>query len=371
METKSVLISLRRDCNRVRPRVWRIHVIGDQRLSTSLRVIRHERRIGKHAASLQFEPAPAGGKSGSLLNESRHKRRLSLHENPDEIFCFRLIHFSPLLKLVRALGCCGHGSGYSIGSRNESRAHCRSLADPDCASGASGTNPDRLACGIRRFDRSPEYFRRYSAVLKRDAGCSQIQKALHPFAGVFGTVQRMGRLKWRFQTSAVSSAGHGGAGAHEVNRPIEWTRTADFAAFDALGVGDADFTHVADANEGGDAVVEQDLALIPDEVVERIPEAGKNELAVRIDDLGVGRRILSLPSDTRDAIALNHNLNITNRRTAIAVDQYAAVDDHDGRLKRLRESGVKPRRESEEHRCKQNDPLKSRRILVFPISGGV
>ena len=188
------------------------------------------------------------------------------------------------------------------------------------ASGASGTNPNRLACGIRRFDRSPEYFRRYSAVLKRDAGCSQIQKALHPFTRVFGTGQRMGRLKGRFQTRAVSAAGHGGADAHEVNRPIEWTRAADLAAFDAFGVGDADFTHVADANEGGDAVVEQELALIPDEIVERIPEAGKNEFAVRVDDLRVGRGGLSLPSDTRDAIALNHNLNITNRGPAIAVD---------------------------------------------------
>ena len=84
--------------------------------------------------------------------------------------------------------------------------------------------------------------------------------------------------------------GSGRAGANEVNRPIEWTRAADLAAFDAFGIDDADFTHVADANEGGDAVVEQDLALIPDEVVERIPEAGKNEFAVRVDDLRVGRR---------------------------------------------------------------------------------
>ena len=92
--------------------------------------------------------------------------------------------------------------------------------------------------------------------------------------------------------------GAAAAGAHEVNRPIEWTRAADLAAFDAFGVGDADFTHIADANEGGDAVIEQDLALIPDEVVERIPKAGKNELAVRVDDLRVGLGVLSLPSDT-------------------------------------------------------------------------
>ena len=73
----------------------------------------------------------------------------------------------------------------------------------------------------------------------------------------------------------------------------------------------------------------------------------------------LGWGILSLPSDTHDAIALNHNLNITNRRAAVAVDQHAAVNDHDGRLKRLREGVVKPRREGEEHRCNQNESFEN------------
>jgi hypothetical protein len=61
-----------------------------------------------------------------------------------------------------------------------------------------------------------------------------------------------------------------------MNRPIERTRAADLAAFDAFGVRDADFTHIADADEGGDAVVEQDLALVPDEIVESHPR-GREE----------------------------------------------------------------------------------------------
>src|SRR4030095_8610588 len=197
MEPKSVLITLRGDANCVRPGVWRVHIIGDECLSASLRVIRHQGGIGKHAARLQFEPGPSGGKSGSLLNEGGDQCRLSVHESPDEVFCFLLVHVGPLLKLVRALSGGGHGRGYSHGSGKKSRAHCRSIPSPNGASGASGTNSDRLACGIRRFDGSPEYFRRDSPVLKRDAACSQVQKALYPFTRVFGTVERMRRLKWR------------------------------------------------------------------------------------------------------------------------------------------------------------------------------
>ena len=167
----------------------------------------------------------------------------------------------------------------------------------------------------------------------------------------------MGRLKWRFQACAISCAGHGSAGANEVNRPIEWTWPTDLAASDTLGVDDADFTHIADTNEGCDTVVEQDLALIPDEVIQRIPQAGNNELAVRVDDLGVGLRVLSLPSDTHDAIALNDNLNVTNRRTAVAVDQHAAFNDHDG------EVGAPARKPRETTARKRKAPLQPERVL--------
>ena len=71
----------------------------------------------------------------------------------------------------------------------------------------------------------------------------------------------------------------------------------------------------------------------------------------------LGGGVLSLPSDTRDAIALNHNLNITNRRTAVAVDQHAAVNDHDGRLK----SPARKRRETTAR--KRKTPLQTERAL--------
>src|SRR5690349_8087665 len=107
----------------------------------------------------------------------------------------------------------------------------------------------------------------------------------------------MRRLKWRFQTRAISCARHGGSGADKMNRPIEWARPADFSALHSVGVYDADFTHIADADKGRYAVREEHLALVPNKVVQRIPKSGDNELALRIDDLRVGRAILAVFSD--------------------------------------------------------------------------
>src|SRR6185295_17986569 len=122
-----------------------------------------------------------------------------------------------------------------------------------------------------------------------------------------GAHQHMGRLKRRLQSGAVSSARRGGtgAGANEVDWPIERTWATDLAAFDTFGICNPDFTHIPDADERSNAVIEQQLALIPDEIVERIPETGENEFAVRINDLRVGRGGLALPPDSHDAIALN------------------------------------------------------------------
>jgi hypothetical protein len=123
-----------------------------------------------------------------------------------------------------------------------------------------------------------------------------------------------------------------------MHRPIEGARPTNLPALDAVGVHDTDFTHIPYADEGCDAVIEKDLSLIPDEVVQGIPKAGEDELAVRVENLRIRGTSLPFSSDVRDPVSLNDYLNISNRRTAVTVDKNASIDYENRRLGSLCES---------------------------------
>ena len=115
----------------------------------------------------------------------------------------------------------------------------------------------------------------------------------------------------------------------EVHRPVERARTTQLATLQPVVVQDEYLAHIADADERRDAVVEKDLALVPQEVGETIPQAWHDELPVGIHDLRARRRRPTFPADVANATAFDHQLRIANRRAATAIDEGASVYDED------------------------------------------
>ena len=210
---------------------------------------------------------------------------------------------------------------------NEVSAEERGVASTDVAARA---NADRLARGVSDFDRSREGVLGHPAVLERHAVAPEIEHALRPDSGLFGGGDRMRRVEWRLEAGQIPCR------SLEVHRPVERARTAQRSTPQPLVVEGEHLAHVADADERRDAVVEKNLALVPQEVGEPVPQPGHDELAVGVDDLCAGRRRLTLSADRANAIAVDHQLGVTDRRPAAAVDERAPVDDEDPRRGGLR-----------------------------------
>jgi hypothetical protein len=116
-----------------------------------------------------------------------------------------------------------------------------------------------------------------------------------------------------------------------VHRPVEGAWAAQLSTPQSLVVQHEDLAHVADADERRDAVVEKDLALVPQEIGERVPQPWHDELSRRIDDLRPRRRRLAFPPDAADTIAFDHHLRIAYRFAAAPIDEGASVDDEHSR----------------------------------------
>jgi hypothetical protein len=90
------------------------------------------------------------------LNKSRYECRLFFHENPDEVFGFRLVHIGPLLKLVGALGLRKSPPPRLPWIAEGIPRPLPPHPEPQLRLGRLRANADWLACGIRRFDGSLE-----------------------------------------------------------------------------------------------------------------------------------------------------------------------------------------------------------------------
>src|SRR5262249_15699947 len=93
------------------------------------------------------------------------------------------------------------------------------------------------------------------------------------------------------------------------------SRADDPAMVRGIAGGDVLFLTIADVDGRGDALIEHQFAPEPRIIGLRIPETGKNEFAIRVDDPGAcGYLDLACGSGRDDTVALDHDDGVRDGR---------------------------------------------------------